>query len=376
MPDAALSIVDEVEAAINTGSAEKRLDAIKRVTDLFLSSAGSFNSEQIELFDDVLERLIKTIELRAIADVSARIALAEMSIQLAPVAQAPASVIRRLARHDEITVAGPVLKESARLSVEDLVELAQTKGEQHLLAISGRWWLKEVVTDALLARRYPSVSRRIVNNPGARVSAAGFAIVVAQAESDPELAVETGIRVDLPPELRRQLLSNATEAVRSRLLSRAPPHIFEEIRSAIAAASAGVDREMSRVRDFTAAKRFVALLNGNGELNEAALFRLAKQRKYEETVAALAELSKSTIEVIRPLMQSLRDDGVLIPCRVAGLSWETVSAILESRFATGSMGAQELAKAQGQFSRTTIENARRLLRFWQVRSSSSSSNMN
>jgi uncharacterized protein (DUF2336 family) len=376
MPDAALSIVDEVEAAINIGSAEKRLETIKRVTDLFLSSAGSFNSEQIELFDDLLERLIKTIELRAIADVSARVALAEMSIQLAPVAQAPASVMRRLAGHDEITVAGPVLKESARLSTEDLVELAETKGEQHLLAISGRWWLNDVVTDALLARRYPSVSLRIVSNPGARVSAAGFAIVVAQAESDPELAVETGIRVDLPPELRRQLLSNATEAVRSRLLSRAPPHIFEEIRSAIAVVSAGVDREMSRVRDFTAAKRFVALLNANGELNEAALFGFAKQRKYEETVAALAELSQSTIEVIRPLMQSLRDDGVLIPCRVAGLSWETVSAILESRFAAGSMGAHELAKAQGQFARTTIENARRLLRFWQVRSSSSPSNMN
>jgi uncharacterized protein (DUF2336 family) len=376
MLNAELSIVDEVETAINIGSAEKRLETIKRVTDLFLSSVGNFNSEQIELFDDVLERLIKTIEIRAIADVSARIALAEMSMQLAPVAHAPPSVVRRLARHDEISVAGPVLKESARLSTEDLVEIAETKGEQHLLAISGRWWLKEVVTDALLARRYPTVSRRIVNNPGARVSAAGFAIVVAQAESDPELAVETGIRVDLPPELRHQLLSRATEDVRSRLLARAPPHVFEEIRSAIAAVAAGVNREMSKARDFTAAKRFVTLLNANGELNEATLFGFAKQRKYEETVAALAALSQSTVEVIRPLMQSLRDDGVLIPCKVAGLSWETVSAILESRFATGSMGPHELEKIRSQFARIKNDNARRLLRFWQVRSSSSPSSVN
>src|SRR5258706_14692644 len=105
MLNAELSIVDEVEAAVNAGSAEKRLETIKRVTDLFLSSAGSFNHEQIELFDDVLERLIKTIELRAIADVSARIALAEMSVQLAPVAQAPSTVMPRLASHAEITVA-------------------------------------------------------------------------------------------------------------------------------------------------------------------------------------------------------------------------------------------------------------------------------
>ena len=373
MPATNLSFVDEIETAISTGSAEKRLETIKRVTDLFLSSAGSYDSEQIELFDNVLERLIKTIEIRAIADVGVRIALVEMITQLAPISQAPPSVVRHLARYDEITIAGPILAESARLSAEDLVEVAQTKGEQHLLAIAGRWWLKEVVTDALLARRYPSVSRRIVSNPGARVSASGFAIVVAQAESDPDLAVDTGIRVDLPPELRRQLLRNATEAVRSRLLSRAPPHIFEEIRTAIAAVAAGVDREMSKVRDFAAANRLVASLSDRGELNEATLFGFAKQRKYEETVAALAQLSQSTIEVIRPLMQSLRDDGVLIPCKAADLRWETVLAVLESRFSTGSMGPHELAKAQGQFAKITIENARGLLRFWQVRSSSSPS---
>jgi uncharacterized protein (DUF2336 family) len=365
-----LSIVDEVEAAISVGSAERRLETIKRVTDLFLLSAGNFNSEQIELFDNVLDRLIKTIELRAIADLSARIALAEISEQLAPVSQAPPSVVRRLARNDAIIIAGPVLKESSRLNAEDLVEIAKTKGEQHLLAIAGRWWLMEVVTEALLSRRYPSVSRRLVNNPGARVSAAGFAVVVAQAQSDPELAVETGIRVDLPSGLREQLLRDATETVRSRMLSSAPAHMFEEIRSAIATVSAGVNREMSRVRGFAAAKRVVALLDSRGELNEAALSRFAKQRKYEETVAALAVLSKSTIEVIRPLMQSLRYDGVLIPCKAAGLSWESVIAVLESRFVTGSMAPQELAKAKIEFAKITAEDAGRMLRFWQVRSPS------
>jgi uncharacterized protein (DUF2336 family) len=368
MPNVSLSIVDEVEAAITIGSAEKRLDTVKRVTDLFLLSAGSLNSEQIDLFDEVLERLIKTIEIRAIADISARIALAEVSAQLAPVAQAPRNVIRRLARNDEISVAAPVLAESARLSDEDLVEIAGTKSEAHLLAISSRWWLKAIVTDALLARRYPSVSRRIIKNPGARVSAAGFAVAIAQAESDPELAVETGIRVDLPSELRRELLRHATDAVRSRLLSRAPPHLFEEIRDAIASVSAGVDREMSRTHDFPAAKRLVLSLSAKGELNEAALFGFARQRRYGETVAALAELSRSTIEVVRPLMQSLRDDGVLVPCKAAGLRWETVHAVLESRFATGSMAPRELAIAKGRFAKLTAEDANRLLRFWQVKS--------
>lgn len=369
MPAAELSIIDEVEGAINAADPTSHLETVRRVTDLFLSSADSLNSEQIELFDNVLERLVKTIEIRAIADVSARIALAEVSAQLAPVSRAPPSVVRRLARNDEITVAGPVLTESARLGPEDLIEAAETKSEQHLLAIAGRWWLKEVVTDALLARRHPSVSRRIVGNPGARISAAGFAIIVAQAESDPDLVVETGVRVDLPPELRHQLIRRATIAVRSRLLSRAPPDIFEEVRASIAVVAAGVNREMSKVRDLTSAKRLVALLETNGELNEAKLLNFAKQRQYEETVVALARLSRSTIEIVRPLMQSLRDDGVLVPCKAANLCWDTVSAILDSRFLTGSLDPNALAKAQNQFNGMTAEDARRLLGLWQVRSS-------
>lgn len=370
MQDATLSIADEVEAAIAAGSAEKCAETTGRLTALFVASAGSFSDEQIGLFGDVFERLINTIELRALADVSARVALAELSVQLAPVPQAPPSVVRRLARNEEIVIAGPVLIESARLSTRDLVEIAQTKSEKHLLAIAGRWWLHEIVTDALLARRFPSVSRRLVENPGVRVSAAGFAAVLAQAATDPELAVSTGIRADLPAGMRAKLVRNATEAVRTRLLSSAPPYLFEEIRAAILAASAGVEREMSKPRDFAGAKFWMARLKKEGRLSEAALRELASQRRYAETVIALAELSNASVEIVRPLMQSLRSDGILVPCRVAGLSWETVNAVLDCRFSTGATAPDELAKLKAQFKKLTLDEAHRLLRLWTVRSTS------
>jgi uncharacterized protein (DUF2336 family) len=368
MSDIHLSIADEVEAAIAAGSAGKCTETVERVTALFLVSAGSYSEEQIELFGDVFERLVNTIELRAIGDVSAKIALAELSSQLAPIKQAPVGLVRRLARHDEISVAGPVLTESPRLSEDDLVEIARTKGEKHLMAIAGRWWLQEAVSDCLLARRFPSVSRRLVSNPGARVSAAGFTLLVAQAPSDPELAVATGIRADMPAELRAQLLRSATEAVRTRLLSRAPSYLFEEIRAAITTASAGVDRELSRERDFTMAKAMMAHLKKEGRLNAATLLGLAGQKRYEETVAALAELSKSSIEIVRPLMQSLRSDGILVPCKVAGLDWETVRAVLDCRFSTGVTAETEAAKLRRQYATLTSDNALRMLKLWTVRS--------
>jgi uncharacterized protein (DUF2336 family) len=367
MFDANLSIADEVEAAMVAGSETKCTETAARVTALFLASAGSYSPEQIELFGDVFDRLVNTIELRALADVSARIALAELSCQLAPIPQAPLSIIRRLARHEEIAVAGPVLTESPRLNNDDLIEIAKIKSEKHLIAIAGRWWLQEVVTDALLARRFPSVSRRLVANPGARISAAGFTVILAQALSDPELAVATGIRADLPAELRRQLLRSATDAVKARLLSQAPSHLFEEIRNAVAAASAETDRELSRDRDFETAKLLMAQLRKEGKLGEAALASLARQKRYEEALAALAELSDASVEIVRPLMQSLHSEGILVPCRVAGLGWETVKAVLDCRFSRGATAEDELSQLKLRYAELTTEKAGRLLRFWTVR---------
>jgi uncharacterized protein (DUF2336 family) len=365
--DTCLSIADEVELAISTGSTQKCAETAGRVTALFVASAARYSDQQIALFGDVFERLINTIELRALADVGARIALAELSAQLAPLPRAPASVIGRLARHEEIDIARPVLTESPRLSSEDLVEIASTSGEKHLMAIAGRWWLQEIVTDALLARRFPSVSRRLVNNPGAKVTPAGFAMIVSQAISDPELAVATGIRADLPRELRTKLLRSATDAVRTRLLSRAPPHLFEEIRAAVAAASSGVARELSREHDFATARVLVAQLKKNRRLTEATLLGFAMQKRYEETVAVLAALSQTGIEIVRPLMQSLNSDGILVPCKVANLDWETVGAILDCRFSTGVTAESELTKLKGQYAELTTESAHRLLKLWNVR---------
>jgi hypothetical protein len=49
------------------------------------------------------------------------------------------------------------------------------------------------------------------------------------------------------------------------------------------------------------------------------------------------------------------------------LNWDTVAAVLDSRFASGSLGRHELAKAKELYGKLSLESARRLLKFWQVR---------
>jgi hypothetical protein len=77
MSASTLSIVEEVETGLSAASDSQTLETLKRVADLYLPLAGNYAAEQVDLFDKVLERLVKTIEIRAIADISARIALVE-----------------------------------------------------------------------------------------------------------------------------------------------------------------------------------------------------------------------------------------------------------------------------------------------------------
>jgi uncharacterized protein (DUF2336 family) len=352
------SLIDELEGAIKSGSSEKRVETLRRVTDLFLNDADHLNVTQIGLFDDVLCHLIRRIETKA---------LVELSGQLAPVDNAPIEVIRRLARNDEIAVAGPVLTQSERLTTDDLVEIAGSKSQQHLLAISGRSELEETVTDALLERGDREIVHRLARNAGARFSETGFTTLVHNAETDESLAEKLGLRLDIPVRLLRDLLLKATEAVRARLLALAPPETRDEVQRTLAKISNEVSREATAFRDFTPAQAGILQMKKEGRLNEAALLEFANRRLYEQMVAALSMLSTASIDLIASLMKGARSNGLLIPCKAAGLKWPTVSAILANRFAHHTMSAADLAQAKEDYLRLSQSSAQRVLRFWQVR---------
>src|SRR5262245_17505886 len=123
------SLIPELEEALRHGSPERRAETVRRIANLFLESADRFNEEHVALFDSVLARLVLEIETKV---------RAELSHRFAPVPNAPPGLVRTLAGDDDITVAGPVLRRSERLAERDLVELARTKSQPHLMAISGR----------------------------------------------------------------------------------------------------------------------------------------------------------------------------------------------------------------------------------------------
>jgi uncharacterized protein (DUF2336 family) len=356
MPQVSSSLIAELETAVSTGSSEVRTKMLRQVTDLFLGDADRLNDEQIKVFDDVLVLLIDRIETKA---------LAELSERLAPVDNAPLESIRKLARDEKIAVAGPVLTESRRLSAADLTEIAQTRGQEHLLAISGRAQLEESVTDVLLDRGNRDVVFKLASNTGARFSETGFGTLVKKSEGDDGLAEKVGSRLDMPARLLRELLARATEAVRARIMALVPAEKVEEVRRIIADIGEAIGS--AQEHNFTDAELLVRAMHENGTLNERALRTFALEKKYEEMTVALALLSGAPVRATAELMDGLRNDALLIPCKAANLTWPTVEAILRNRHPGTRIHEEILRLAQDDFSRLSVATAQRTLRFAQIR---------
>src|SRR5215831_7680072 len=351
-------LIAELDTAIQSSSSDKRIATLRRVTDLFLSHAGQYDPAQMKLFDGVLMRMIGHIESRA---------LAELGERLAPIEGAPIEVIRHLAKHDEIIVAGPVLKDSKQLTSKDLVEIARQKSQDHLLAISERSEIDEAVTDVLVDRGNSEVARKVAVNSGARFSQNGFATLVKRAEKDDVLAEATGQRTDIPPALFEQLLTKATETVRAKLLA-ARPDAAGDLTQALNKVARELQAERP-VRDYTEAQHFVGLLNRDGKLNEAAMLEFARANKFEEAIAALALRCSAPIDIIDRLMQGARIDVLLIPCKAAGLAWPTTRAIIRLNPAHSITSEDDFEIAKQDFQKLSIAAAQRIMRFWQMRAS-------
>ena len=351
------SIIAELEEAVKSGSSERRVETLRQVTNLFLHDAERLSEDQIKVFDDVLCVLISRVESRA---------RAELSQRLAPIDYAPFEVIQHLARDNEIAVAGSVLANSSRLRTSDLVEIASTRGQDHLLAISGRTNLPEAVTDVIVDRGERKVIRKLANNASARFSDTGYSTIVARAETDDELTEILGLRIDLPIKFLRDLLRRATDAVRARLAAIAPPELQEEIKRILKTIAGAAGEGASSSRDFSRAEALVKLLKQHNELDDAAVIKFAGAGKLEEVAASLAVLNNATTDMMVRLLEGPRSDLILIPCKSAGLNWLTVETILSHRPLQPPISEETLKLAWKDYGKLSTETAQRTLRFWQV----------
>ena len=348
------SLLDELQTTLAHGTVARRVETLRRVTDLFINGAVDYSDEQIGLFDDVFQCLILHIETSAKALLANR---------LAPIDTAPPLTIRALAFDDLIEVAAPVLSRSERLDDDALIETARTKSQAHLMAISTRRVLSGAVTDVLVLRGSDEVIHSTVNNPGAAFSERGFTRLVHRAEGDDDLGTCIGLRPTIPRHLYLKLLAKASVTVRERLEA-ANPQQAGEVPAAVREATQLARSAPSAItRETATAHALVKSLYEEGRLDEYQVARFAEAGKFDEANAALAALANVPVSVAENMMLETRAEGVMILAKVSGMSWSTVRAIIDMRDDLSDVEPTDLGACKATYERLRPSTAQQVLRF-------------
>jgi uncharacterized protein (DUF2336 family) len=355
---AALSIIDEVESALHGSSSEKRTEILRRVTDLFVASAENSSESQTQLFDGVMGQLISHVESRAAAELSRR---------LCTVDNAPVETVKRLANHDDIEIAAPVLLTSKRLTDNDIIEIAKLKSQAHLAKLAGRSQLSALVTDVLVDYGNSNVANELAVNSGAEFSKIGMAKLVMRADGDDRLTQSIAARRDIPPRLFQQLLAQATEIVRKKLVAETPPERQDAIKAILADISAQVAPKRSSAQSNAAAQRLMNTISQDTELFQSKIIEFANEKRIPETVAGLSILSQISADEIEQLFFSANELGMIVLCKSLNLDWHKAEVIISAAPATQDFEQAQFDDARGQFDALSVPSAQRLLRFWQGR---------
>ena len=356
----ATSLIPGLDEIIRNGDPKRLAEAARRIAELFLQGAANLKSDHVDLFDGILIDLVPHTES------AARVALAE---RLSLLGNAPRALVGQLAREDEISIAGPLLRRSPVIDESALIEIARIKGQGHLLAMSERPTLSPNLTDVIVRRGDRDVVRRAAGNAGAAFSPTGYSVLIRRAGQDAVLTLAVGQRDDLSGAQLKELLEGSVDIVRRRLFDVVKPGRQAAISRAMSEISGVLEVVESR-RDFAPAQLAILALHRAGELNEAALLGFAKSFKYEESIAALSAMSGVKIATLDRLITGERHDPILIVGKTIGLEWVTVRALILLRLGPNRVPAPaDIEGARVNYARLMPSTAERVVNFWQTRQS-------
>lgn len=347
------ALIREVDEAIARGTASRRADQLRRVTDLFLRDAPALTDEQVDLYDVVIARLAAAIEARA------RIELAE---RLADAPNAPRGVIRSLA-HDEIDVARPVLTRSDRLTDEDLVAVAIAKGREHMLAISARKALSEPVTDVLVKRGDRRVVHAVAANPGARFSDASLGQMIDRARIDDGLQEALHERGDLPEEHMAQLLAIAKETARRRLAADVDARAVD---TALEIGASAVGASVTGARDLGAAYAVVSRIAAERPITEADVAGYAAEGEADLAICAVSFAAELELPTAERLFKAGDSELLVVVARARGWSFKTLEPLLALR-GDGGAPPHVVKRARDAFEQLRPKTAERVVQFLKAR---------
>lgn len=177
------------EPDVPQATSKARHVLLRRLTDVVCLPASRINAFERAVTGDLLVDMLRLAPLEDRRRVAMR---------LAPLAEAPNSLVRILLR-DEPSVAAPLIEQCASLTDVDLIGCARDADAPHRLLIAARRGLSEVVTEVLLSFGEDDVIEAVLKSASARLSQTAIEGVVALSRLSPGLCAPLLRRSELRP---------------------------------------------------------------------------------------------------------------------------------------------------------------------------------
>ena len=348
------SFLRELDDAVLRGSEESRTKALWYATDMLI--VGHYTEKDTWVFGEVIGRLAGAIEVAARAQLAKR---------LATIPNAPINALHKLAFDDSIDVAGPILEHCERLDAKTLVRNIRSKGQRHMLAISRRRSIPEIVTDELVTRGNRDVLVSVAANSGACISDFGFLQMLKRSTNDCILVEQLGLRKDIPRQTFQQLIAKASDDVR-RKLEQERPDLADHIHTSVAEVAGSLQSKFGPATgNYFAAKKALTALHQCGELNESKVLEYARGHKVEEAIVALSLLCSLPANVVE---RALADREIaLILCKACRFEWETTMALLFLSAKDHCISSHRLEEMREEYARLHDKTPWQVLSFYQTR---------
>lgn len=338
-------------------SSDKRRELLRNVTDLFFNSPDSYNDSEIELFGDVMETISSDFESEIRKDISER---------MASLPNPPMEFLKTLAQ-DEIGVAEPILTQSPALDDEALVDIARNQSQDHILAMTKREEVSEVVSASIVENGDDTVVASLLENEGATIDRPTMEQVVVRASTSEVLHKPIVNRSSTPSDLLNEMFFVVSSELKAEILE-----INENIDES--QLDDVIDQSLEKFSSTdneakSQAEIFIDKAEETRELTESFLVDLLRNRSLAEFLFGFARLSGIDIKTAKRILQDRSAEALAIACKATRFDRATFSTFVLLTDVNQHRTPDEVNALMDLYTQISIQAAQRTMRFWRVRQS-------
>lgn len=341
-------------------SSDKRRELLRNVTDLFFHEPDVYNANEIDLFGEVMGTIASDLESEIRQDIALR---------MSSLPNPPKKLIKDLAK-DEFIVAESILTDSPALDDETLVQIAEEKGQEHILAMTKRVEVSEVVSASIVEYGNDTVVASLLKNDGAEIDRPTMEQVVDRASTSEILHKPVVTRKKLDPDLLNEMFFHVSRDLKETILERNETIDPETLNAIIEQSHDRFEQTGSDADTQSPAEKFILEAVQQRKLSESFLVNLLRNRQLAEFLYGFAHLSELDVKTAKLVLQDKSAETLAIACKASRFDRATFSTFVLLTDANQQRTPDQVNELMDLYTKVTIETAQRTMRFWRIRRSS------